>query len=178
MNKKISYILVLLVSVVSIGICAKAFVPENILSAVTSAPPAQTEPVTTEPKDALKLEQKVSDSIRTGVNYTDPLIIVGNPEGFLNKQIHVAARFDKFSTLGLDYKPAMRSSETYISFLIMRSDTDKNIPLPEMKLFLKRTSAEKLVDLKEGDKVEFTGTVFSNALGDVWVDVDALAKLK
>lgn len=180
MNKKVKYILVLLVSVVSIGICAKAFVPEHLnkISAVTSAPPAQTNPVTTDSKDAIKLEQKVADSIKTTINYTDPLVIVGNPNEFLNRQVHVAARFDKFSTLGLDYKPAMRSSETYISFLIMRSDTDKNIPLPEMKLFLKRKSAEKLVDLKEGDKVEFTGMVFSNALGDVWIDVDTLAKIK
>ena len=60
----------------------------------------------------------------------------------------------------------------------MRPDTDKNIPLPEMKLFLRRTDAEKLIDLKENDKVQFSGVVFSNALGDVWVDVDKLEKIK
>ena len=47
-----------------------------------------------------------------------------------------------------------------------------------MKLFLKRTDAEKLIDLKENDKVQFSGVVFSNALGDVWVDVDKLSKVK
>ena len=30
---------------------------------------------------------------------------------------------------------------------------------------------EKYIELNSGDKVEFWGTVFSNALGDVWVDV-------
>ena len=62
--------------------------------------------------------------------------------------------------------------------MIFRPDTDKNIPLPEMKLFLQRKSAEKFIDLKENDKVQFSGIVFSNALGDVWVDVDTLAKVK
>ena len=178
MNKRINYIIVSLIAIVSIGICAKAFVPENLISAITSAPPAQTKPATTEQKEAIKLDQNDTTVPRQNIRYTDPLVIVGNPSLFLNKHINVAARFNKFSTLGLDYKPAMRSSETYISFLILRSDTDKHIPLPEMKLFLKRTAAEKLVDLKEGDKVEFSGNVFSNALGDVWVDVDNLAKLK
>ena len=83
------------------------------------------------------------------------------------------AKFDKFSTLGLDYKPAMRSSENYISFLIQRPDvTDHNIPLSELKIFLNRTEAEKHIDLNSGDVIEFTGKVFSNALGDPWMDVD------
>ena len=41
-----------------------------------------------------------------------------------------------------------------------------------MKIFLKRAEAEKHIDLNAGDEVEFTGKVFSTALGDVWVDVD------
>ena len=95
----------------------------------------------------------------------------------MGKRINVSAKFNKFSTLGLDYKPAMRSSENYISFLIFRPDTDKKIPLPEMKLFVKRGFAEKYIELKEGDSIQFSGIVFSNALGDVWVDVDKLDKL-
>ena len=43
-----------------------------------------------------------------------------------------------------------------------------------MKLFLKRTTAEKFIDIKSGDEVEITGTVFSDALGDTWVDVSGL----
>ena len=88
------------------------------------------------------------------------------------------AKFDKFSTLGLDYKPAMKSSEEYISFLIKRDDTTYNIPLSEMKLFLKRSVAEKFIDLKTNDEIEIKGNVFSDALGDAWVDVEELKIIK
>ena len=90
-----------------------------------------------------------------------------------NKNVKIKARFDKFSTLGLDYKPAMKSSEDYISFLIQRPDVlDHNVPLSELKIFIKRTEAEKHIDLDAGDIVEFSGKVFSNALGDVWMDAE------
>lgn len=87
------------------------------------------------------------------------------------------AKFDKFSTLGLDYKPALKSSDDYISFLIKRNDTQHSIPLSEMKLFLKRDVAEKFIDLKSDDMVYIEGTVFSDALGDAWVDVSKLEVL-
>lgn len=103
-----------------------------------------------------------------------PLIVVNSPKTYLNKTIIMEAKFDKFSTLGLDYKAAYRSSEKYISFLIKRDDTSYNIPLSEMKLFLKRETAEKFIDLKTNDEIEITGTVFSDALGDTWIDVSNL----
>ena len=103
----------------------------------------------------------------------NPLDMVNNPSFYLNKNVKIKARFDKFSTLGLDYKPAMKSSEDYISFLIQRPDVlDHNVPLSELKIFIKRTEAEKHIDLDAGDIVEFSGKVFSNALGDVWMDVE------
>ncbi len=103
----------------------------------------------------------------------NPLDIVARPNFYLNKNVKIKAKFDKFATLGLDYKPAMRSSQDYISFLIQRPDvTDHNIPLSELKIFLKRAEAEKYIDLNSGDIVEFSGKVFSNALGDAWMDVD------
>lgn len=110
-------------------------------------------------------------------NLVNPLAVVKSPCSYVGKRINVSARFNKFSTLGLDYKPAMRSSESHISFLIFRPDTNKNIPLSEMKLFVKRNLAEKYIELKEGDTIQFSGVVFSDALGDVWVDVDKLDKL-
>ena len=62
----------------------------------------------------------------------NPLDVIARPNFYMNKNIKIKAKFDKFSTLGLDYKPAMRSSEKYISFLIQRPDvTDHNIPLSE-----------------------------------------------
>ena len=88
------------------------------------------------------------------------------------------AKFDKFSTLGLDYKPAFKSSDDYISFLIKRDDTTHDIPLSEMKLFLKRDEAEKFIDLKTNDEVQIKGVVFSDALGDTWIDVKQLTILK
>lgn len=109
------------------------------------------------------------------VQYTlvNPLEVVNSPYRYLRKHIRIKAKFDKFSTLGLDYAPAMRSSEDYISFLIQRPDVpNHNIPLSELKIFLKKDVAEKNIDLDAGDEVEFTGTVFSAALGDAWMDVN------
>lgn len=103
----------------------------------------------------------------------NPLDLVARPNFYLNKNVKIRAKFDKFATLGLDYKPAMRSSEKYISFLIQRPDVyDHNIPLSELKIFLNRTEAEKHIDLNSGDIIEFQGKVFSTALGDPWMDVD------
>lgn len=106
-------------------------------------------------------------------SFVNPLDLVARPNFYLNKNVTIKAKFDKFSTLGLDYKPAMRSSENYISFLIQRPDIeDHNIPLSELKIFLERTEAEKHIDLNSGDIVEFSGKVFSTALGDPWLSVE------
>lgn len=107
-----------------------------------------------------------------------PLTVVANPSHYLNKTVLMKAKFDKFSTLGLDYKPAFKSSEDYISFLIRRDDSNHDIPLSEMKLFLKRDVAEKFIDLKTDDEIEIKGKVFSSALGDAWVDVSELKIVK
>ena len=107
-----------------------------------------------------------------------PLTVVANPSSYLNKTVLMKAKFDKFSTLGLDYKPAFKSSEAYISFLIRRDDSNHDIPLSEMKLFLKRDVAEKFIDLKTDDEIEIKGKVFSSALGDAWVDVSELKIVK
>ena len=105
-----------------------------------------------------------------------PLSIVDSPKTYLNKTVIMKAKFDKFSTLGLDYKPAFKSSDDYISFLIKRDDTTHDIPLSEMKLFLKRELAEKFIDLKTDDEIEIK--VFSDALGDAWIDVSELKIIK
>src|SRR5574344_429519 len=109
---------------------------------------------------------------------TNPLDIVANPSKYLHKKVKIRAKFDKFSTLGLDYKPAYRSSEKYITFLIKRSDVvNYTVPLSEMKNFMTRTLAEKYIELKPGDDVEYEGTVFSDALSDAWVSVDSFKVL-
>ena len=107
-----------------------------------------------------------------------PSYVVKNPDAYLNKTIKMNARFDKFTTVGLDYPPAMKKSEEYVGFMVYRDDTTFDIPLAEMKLFLKRTDAQNFVELKSKDKVRITGKVFSTALGDPWVDVDKLEAIK
>lgn len=112
------------------------------------------------------------------VNYVNSLDMVASPNRYLDKFVTIKGKFDKFSTLGLDYAPAMRSSENYITFLIQRPDiTDHNIPLSELKIFIKRTVAEKYIELNAGDEVEFSGKVFSTALGDVWMDAETFKVL-
>lgn len=107
------------------------------------------------------------------------LAIVANPTKFLNKKVKMQATFDKFSTLGLDYKKALRPSTKYIGILIQRDDVvDHNIPLSEMKLFMKKEMAEKHIDLDTGDKIEITATVFSTALNDPWLDIEDLTVVK
>jgi len=121
------------------------------------------------------VQNTVSSPSVPQMQYTsvNALEVVSNPYRYLKRNIKIKGKFDKFSTLGLDYPPAMRASDKYISFLIQRPDiTNHNIPLSELKIFLKKEVAEKNIDLDAGDEVEFTGRVFSTALGDAWMDVD------
>lgn len=105
----------------------------------------------------------------------DAIDVVKYPSRYLNRCIKIDAIFDKFSVVGLDYKPAFRSSEDYILFLIRKTEVKGHIiPLAEMKIFIKRDEAEKYVDLESGDSIEFTGKVFSTALGEPWIEVDSL----
>lgn len=119
--------------------------------------------------------QEPAPCAQAGFITVKPLDIVANPAQYLNKNIIMNAVFDKFSTLGLDYKPALRENAKYIGFLIQRDDIkDHDVPLSEMKIFLKREYAEKFVDLETGDKIQIKGKVFSAALGDPWIDADEL----
>ena len=157
--KKINYIKMLFAAV----ILSLVFTTNKINSNFVSAEPGAVQ----------------SASVSTGTSSAvSPLAIVNSPRLYLHKRVTMNAKFDKFSTLGLDYKPAFKSSEEYISFLIKRDDTVHNIPLSEMKLFLRRTEAEKFMDLKTNDEVRIVGTVFSDALGDAWINVEHLTVTK
>lgn len=130
-------------------------------------------------KNQAKIQKTINPAKSEAVyEQTNSLDIVANPTKYLNKKVKIKAKFDKFSTLGLDYKPAFRSSEKYITFLIKRDDvTTHTIPLSEMKNFLDRDIAEKYIDLKPGDDIEYLGTVFSDALGDAWINVEKFVVL-
>lgn len=125
-----------------------------------------------EPLSVPNTINKQSVAIYTPVNALD---VVAEPFKFMHRNIKIKAKFDKFSTLGLDYPSALRSSDKYISILIQRPDVaNHNIPLSEMKIFLTKELAEKNINLDADDEIEFTGRVFSTALGDAWIDVDNL----
>lgn len=142
---------------------------KNILLIIVSL--MLTVPVFAAPAATKQPVQKPAAQAVQTVRVT-PLALVANPKEFLSKKIIMDGKFDKFSTLGLDYKKAFRDSNTYIGFMIQRDDVkDHDVPLSELKLFLKRDYAEKFVDLNTGDKISMTGIVFSNALGDAWVDI-------
>lgn len=142
---------------------------------------SSTQQVKKAPVAVTKTTTKTTPAATTAVKPTisaSSLEIVANPEAYLNKDVKFNATFDKFSTLGLDYKPAMKSAQDYIGILIKRDDVkDHTVPLSEMKLFLKRAEAEKFIDLESGDKIEITGKVFSNALGDPWIEINKFTVL-
>ena len=144
-------------------------------------PKKQEIPTQPEVKPAANNVQPVQQKVQAPQkNYmtVNPVEMVNFPSRYMNKNVKFRAKFDKFATLGLDYKPAFRSSEKYISFLIQRCDvTTHNVPLSELKIFLERTEAEKHIDLDSGDEIEVAGHVFSNALGDVWMDAEQFTVL-
>ncbi len=160
----------LLVTIISMGLCMGT----NAAVKKTKAP---VKPHTTIQK-TLPAKKAASKTPAIVYEPTSSLAIVANPAKYLNKHVKIKATFDKFSTLGLDYKPAFKSSEKYITFLIKRDDVaNHTIPLSEMKNFLERSEAEKYIDLAEGDEIEYSGTVFSDALGDAWVNVEKFTVL-
>lgn len=129
-------------------------------------------------KAPVKTTVAPATAVCPSIELTSSLDIAANPKKYLNKRVKIRAKFDKFSTLGLDYKPAFKSSEKYITFLIKRDDVkDHTVPLSEMKNFLDRSEAEKYIDLSPGDEIEYCGVVFSDALGDAWISVDKFTVL-
>lgn len=165
--KKLKLTLLIAIISLGLGLGTSAAVKNTVKKAPVKAPVAVEKTVTT-PKAKV-----VAEKIDASYQLVSPLDVVAHPDKYLNKKIRIKAQFDKFSTLGLDYKPAFRSSDKYITFLIKRDDVvNHTVPLSEMKNFLLRDEAEKYIDLKPGDLVEYGGVVFSNALGDTWVSVD------
>lgn len=101
-----------------------------------------------------------------------PLDIVSNPSSYLNKTVSFTGEFVSFTSLGLDYKPAFRDGSKYIGILMRRPDSkDYIIPLSELKMFMKRETAEKIISIEQGDSFQLKGRVFSAALGDPWLDI-------
>ena len=109
-----------------------------------------------------------------------PEELVDKPQEYLNKNVKFTAKFFAFSSLALDYKPALRPSKSYLSFLVLRSHS--HVPLSELKLALpipkqKDPENQLIAVLKDGDIVELSGRVFSTALGEPWMDVAHIKKI-
>lgn len=108
-----------------------------------------------------------------------PLELVQNAEKYVNKRVAFEGTFSSFSSLGLDYKPAMRASKEFVSLLILRPDVSHHkIPLSELKVFYPREKSEAVMNLEAGDVIAIQGTVFSAALRDPWVDAQAITVVR
>jgi hypothetical protein len=143
----------------------------------TQAKPAEkAEKKEPEKKEAVKTPEP---PIEGAVSVT-PDDLVKHPHEYLNKTIKFNANFSSFSTLALDYKPAMKPSKTYLSFLVLTPGT--HIPLSELKLAMsipkeKDPASDLLTKLKDGDQLEIIGKEFSTALDDPWVEILRLKKI-
>lgn len=108
-----------------------------------------------------------------------PIELLKSPADYLNKDIQIEGTFSSFSSLGLDYKKALRDSKDYVSLLLLRPDVAHHkIPLAELKLIYPRKKSEEVLELESGDIISVKGRVFSTALNDPWVDVEILDVVK
>jgi lysyl-tRNA synthetase class II len=152
-----------------------------------AAPAATTKPTTTKPaekpveKAAEKAAKPTPEPVIENVQNVNAEQLVDKPHDYLNKNVKFVANFFAFSSLALDYKPALRPAKTHLSFLVLKDNS--HIPLSELKLAMaipKEKDAENtlLAKLKDGDQLEITGKVFNTALDEPWVDVLRLKLLK
>lgn len=130
-----------------------------------------------------KLEKSESETKKEKINEDEfsPVLLgalLDKPQGFVGSKIKFRGKFSSFTTLALDYEPALRKSKDYISICIFRPDS--KVPLSELKLAfpVKEAKDDPVVrELEEGDLLEIYGEVFSAALDEPWVDIVSLKKL-
>ncbi len=151
-------------------------------AAAPAAKPATTKPAEKAPEKAPeKATKPTPEPVIENVQSVNAEQLVDKPHDYLNKNVKFTANFFAFSSLALDYKPALRPAKTHLSFLILKDNS--HIPLSELKLAMaipKEKDAENtlLAKLKDGDQLEITGKVFNTALDEPWVDVLRLKLLK
>jgi len=109
---------------------------------------------------------------------TELVDLVAEPNKFLGKKIVFEGEFYSFSTLALDYEPAMRSSKDFIGLVLARPDQTE-IPLVELKIAAAlKTFKEKNINLEHGNKLAIRAKVFAVALGEPWVDVEEISLIE
>ncbi|HEY9731493.1 MAG TPA: hypothetical protein V6C89_06250 [Drouetiella sp.] len=172
---------------VTLTVATMALTVTGLVGSVQAAPAPAAKPATTKPaeKAAEKTPEKTTkpapEPVIENVQSVNAEQLVDKPHDYLNKNVKFVANFFAFSSLALDYKPALRPAKTHLSFLILKDGS--HIPLSELKLAMaipKEKDAENtlLAKLKDGDQLEVTGKVFSAALDEPWVDVLKLKLLK
>jgi|688.fasta_scaffold416546_2 hypothetical protein len=171
----------------TLSVAMTAMAVTGLIGSAQAAPAPVTKPATTKPaeKAAEKAPEKAAkttpEPVIENVQSVNAEQLVDKPHDYLNKNVKFTANFFAFSSLALDYKPALRPAKTHLSFLILKDGS--HIPLSELKLAMaipKEKDAENtlLAKLKDGDQLEVTGKVFSAALDEPWVDVLKLKLLK
>lgn len=161
----------------SVSMCAATLAaPSAHAKAADHKAETKTEKTTTEKTETAKTPEPVIENV---IPVTAEQLI-DKPHEYLNKNVKFDSVFHAFSTLALDYKPAMRSSKQYLSFLVLPKNS--HVPLSELKLAMampkeKDPDNQLLQGLKEGDTLEITGHVFAAALDEPWVDVLKLKKI-
>ena len=147
--------------------------------------PAKAEP---EKKEAAKAPEKkdakpAPEIVIENVITVPAEALTEHASEYLNKNVRFVANFQAYSSLALDYKPAMRPAKTHLSFLVFRNNS--KVPLSELKLAMpipkeddKSPQAKLLSELKEGDQLEVTGKVFAIPMDEPWVDVLKIKRLK
>ena len=170
----------------------KALDKSKVLDKSKDAKPAtdKKEPAKAEPdkKEAAKAPEKkdakpAPEIVIENVITVPAEALTEHASEYLNKNVRFVANFQAYSSLALDYKPAMRPSKTHLSFLVFRNNS--KVPLSELKLAMpipkeddKSPQAKLLSELKEGDQLEVTGKVFATPLDEPWVDVLKIKRLK
>jgi hypothetical protein len=161
-----------------------AIAPLPQVQAATKTKPAATAPAKAPEKTPDKADKTPAKAapeppIENVVNVTTTEL-VDKPHEYMNKNVKFVAKFYMFSTLPLDYKPAMKSSKTHLGFIVHRPDGQ--VPFPELKIAMaipkeKDPLNQLLTSLKDGDQVEVTAKVFGTGLDEPWVDVLRLKRL-
>jgi hypothetical protein len=109
-----------------------------------------------------------------------PRELLASPAVYKQKTVQMQGVVAGFSALGLDYPPVKFDAKDYVTLLLYRGDVPEGfqIPLSELKLFVKRDVLKDVKRLGQGDSVSIQGTVVSDALGDAWVNVSRLIVVK
>lgn len=129
-------------------------------------------------------DEKKKEPKKEKINESDfqPVLLgslLDKPDNYLSKKIKFRGKFSSFTTLALDYEPALRKAKDFISIAIFRPKT--KIPLSELKLAypVKEAKENQVIrELEEGDLIEIHGEVFSTALDEPWVDILSIQKIE